>query len=138
MTEESSLGIRIGDADRHDARELFDVHLEEGRLTPAEHEHRITLAGHAVTRGDLAKLFADLPAPHPDYEDRPPPGTGLLETPWSSALEFAAGATFLFGMPTALLLTIFKGWWWLLIVFLVAGTVLGMLSAAAKKPREPG
>ena len=53
--------IRIGDADRSAALDALGMHFADGRLTIAEFEERTGAAATAVTRADLAPLFADLP-----------------------------------------------------------------------------
>jgi HK97 family phage portal protein len=66
--------MRASDADRRRARMLIGLHGKAGRLRPAEVDERNRKAGEAVTCGDLATLFADLPAEEmaasPREEDR--------------------------------------------------------------------
>ena len=57
---------RVGDVDRQAAVTALGDHWKAGRLDPAEHERRTTAAYQAVTRGDLAALFTDLPGGLPD------------------------------------------------------------------------
>ena len=54
-------GIRASDAEREAVVERLSEHAATGRLTLDELEQRIALAFSATTRGDLAKLTADLP-----------------------------------------------------------------------------
>lgn len=145
--------IRISNDERDEAISTLGVHLSTGRLELAEYEERCGRAVSARTRGELEELFTDLPAPHPDLSSAAPPGqliqkagqlvtpptrgkkTELVETPLSRGLEIVAGMCFLFGVPTAILLTIFLSQWW---VFIPVGVVLFIaagLSEAAKKPR---
>ncbi|GAA3843171.1 hypothetical protein GCM10022243_07030 [Saccharothrix violaceirubra] len=63
--------IRIGDAEREKALELLGVHLGDGRLTITEYGDRSAQVTTARTRGELLALFADLPAPKPQFEPRP-------------------------------------------------------------------
>jgi hypothetical protein len=65
MTEERP-PLRIGTAARNAALRALDEHLAAGRLQIEEYGERSALAANAVTAADLAALFADLPAPHPD------------------------------------------------------------------------
>ena len=65
MTEERP-PLRIGTAERNAALRALDEHLAAGRLQIEEYGERSALAANAVTAADLAALFADLPAPHPD------------------------------------------------------------------------
>jgi hypothetical protein len=55
--------LRLSHADRDAAVAALTRAESEGRLTSAELAERSTAAGGAVTRGDLAPLFADLPDP---------------------------------------------------------------------------
>ncbi|WP_206340103.1 DUF1707 domain-containing protein [Blastococcus litoris] len=62
--------IRVSDADRQAAAQRIGAAWAEGRLDDAEYDRRLAQAFAAVTYGDLAQLFTDLPAPQPAY--RPP------------------------------------------------------------------
>ena len=64
--------IRIGTREREDAIRLLGDHFSEGRLETGEYENRATQAAAAVTRGELAPLFRDLPVPHPPCLAPPP------------------------------------------------------------------
>jgi hypothetical protein len=145
--------IRISNEERDEAVSTLGEHMSTGRLELAEYEERCGRAVAARTRGELEALFTDLPAPHPDLSSAAPPGQliqkagqlvspptrgkkkELVETPASSALEVVAGLSLLFGVPAAILLTVFLGLWW---VFIPVGVVLIVsagASEAAKKPR---
>jgi hypothetical protein len=152
--------IRISNAERDEAASALGQHLSTGRLELAEYEERCGRAAVARTRGELEALFEDLPAPHPDLSSATPPANliqkaGQLvgkpgsmgykeltdkqrETPASNALEVVAGLGFLFGIPGAILLTIFAGMWWLFIPVGLVIIVAGAASEAAKKPRSAG
>lgn len=147
--------MRVSNEERNRAVAALDVHLATGRLDLSEYGERCGRAAVAQTRGELEELFADLPAPHPDLSSAAPPGqlvqktgqlisvptqgkkTELVETPASKALEMVAGFAFLFGIPTAILLTIFLGQWWIFIPVGFVIMVAGGTSDAMKKPR-PG
>jgi len=85
-----SAGMRVGDRERNLARRMLADHGAAGRLRQAEADMRSAAAGEAVTLGDLAKLFADLPviemaasrAPEEDRSQEPP----LLFGPAAMAL----------------------------------------------------
>ena len=145
--------IRISNDERDEAISTLGVHLSTGRLELSEYEERCGRAVSARTRGELEVLFTDLPAPHPDLSSAIPPGQliqkagqlvapptrsrkkEVVETPLSKGLEMVAGMAFVFGIPTAILLTVFLGQWWVFIpVGLVLFTAAGA-SDAAKKPR---
>ena len=54
--------MRASDRDRQEAVERLRAALDEGRLKMEEYVQRMGLAYEAVTYGDLAVLYADLPA----------------------------------------------------------------------------
>jgi len=53
--------LRASDADRQEVIERLRVALDEGRLKMDEYIERMGQASEAVTYGDLAPLYADLP-----------------------------------------------------------------------------
>ncbi|PXY19733.1 DUF1707 SHOCT-like domain-containing protein [Prauserella muralis] len=53
--------LRIGDRERDEAVELLQEHVADGRLTLSEFDERAAQAYASKTRGDLARLTADLP-----------------------------------------------------------------------------
>jgi hypothetical protein len=55
--------LRISDADRESAVALLGDQYALGRLTKEEYDERSDAVWSARTQGDLAPLFADLPAP---------------------------------------------------------------------------
>ena len=71
----TSRPLRVGDADRLAAAEQLAAHTAAGRLTLAEHDHRVTAVWAARTRADLHTLFADLPALIVQPTGRRPPAT---------------------------------------------------------------
>ncbi len=86
----------MSEAQREAAVAALIVHREAGRLDSAQFEDRQVLAASARTWADLERLFADLPAPHPQRPQPPAaaagsptrsPG-GWLET-WSPKLVAA-------------------------------------------------
>ncbi|MET0975513.1 MAG: DUF1707 domain-containing protein [Leifsonia sp.] len=54
---------RLSDAERETAVRQLAAARDEGRLRPDEFDQRAASARAAVSRGDLAPLFSDLPAP---------------------------------------------------------------------------
>lgn len=54
--------MRASDADRRAVIGRLGTALAEGRLDQQEHDRRLTRVGQSVTYGDLAGLYADLPA----------------------------------------------------------------------------
>ncbi|WP_092963893.1 DUF1707 domain-containing protein [Agromyces sp. CF514] len=71
--------LRLSDAERERAvARLADAHAA-GRLSVAEYGERAASARAAVTRGDLAPLFADLPAETPPAPGSPGPRYGSVD-----------------------------------------------------------
>jgi hypothetical protein len=65
MSDWGTAAQRIGDEERAATVAALDAHRQSGRLDPAEYEERQVTASRARTWGEVAPLFADLPAPHP-------------------------------------------------------------------------
>ncbi len=65
FTDPSESRIRLSDGERDQAVAALDAHARDGRLTESELSARSASARAAVTRGDLAPLFADLPGALP-------------------------------------------------------------------------
>jgi len=150
MAEASDADIRISNAERDEAVETLGVHLSTGRLELSEFEDRCGRATGARTRGELEVLFTDLPAPHPDLSSATQPAPliqkagqlvtqpgnrkkDLVETEASKALEAVAGVVFLFGIPSAILLTVFAGAWWVFIPVVAVIMIAGGAADASKK-----
>jgi hypothetical protein len=68
-------GLRVGHDERTAAMKALDAHFEAGRLDVSEYGERSGTAGSATYRHELEALFADLPAPHPEFE--PEVGTAI-------------------------------------------------------------
>ena len=65
FTDPSESRIRLSHAERDQAVAALEAHARDGRLTESELATRSASARAAVTRGDLAPLFADLPGALP-------------------------------------------------------------------------
>lgn len=65
--------LRVGDSERYEAASALGEHFATGRLDQVEYDTRVQEAYGARTRGDLERLFSDLPAPAP-FRPGPPPG----------------------------------------------------------------
>jgi len=61
-TDQATAHLRLSDSERQDAVARLSSYAAEGRLSDAEATERAASARSATTRGDLAPLFADLPA----------------------------------------------------------------------------
>lgn len=62
-SDPSTAALRLSDGERDDLVETLRAHLAEGRLTTSEFEERSRVVRTAITRGDLAPVFSDLPTP---------------------------------------------------------------------------
>ncbi|WP_439376712.1 DUF1707 SHOCT-like domain-containing protein [Amycolatopsis lexingtonensis] len=71
MTEVPSPQLRISDQNRESALSALGEHMTAGRLDIDEYGERSARITAAKTRGELGEVFADLPAPHPRYDDVP-------------------------------------------------------------------
>ncbi|WP_410591006.1 DUF1707 domain-containing protein [Amycolatopsis sp. lyj-23] len=71
MTEVPSPQLRISDQNRESALSALGEHMTAGRIDIDEYGERSARITAAKTRGELSEIFADLPAPHPRYEDAP-------------------------------------------------------------------
>ncbi|MGW3964069.1 DUF1707 SHOCT-like domain-containing protein [Amycolatopsis sp. NPDC005003] len=71
MTEVPSPQLRISDQNRESALAALGEHMSAGRIDIDEYGERSARITAAKTRGELVDIFADLPAPHPVYEDVP-------------------------------------------------------------------
>jgi hypothetical protein len=88
--------MRAADADRQAAAERLRHALDEGRLDFLEYDDRLARAFRATTYGELADLFADLPAPRPvapapirvpvRLHRRTPTALRVLWTVWASVM----------------------------------------------------
>jgi hypothetical protein len=89
------LKIRASDHDRQEVVDRLRGALADGRLRMDEFEDRVGLAYQAVTHGNLAPLYADLPAPgsKTEREAAPPALTAPGRVPRRGVLA---------GLPTTL------------------------------------
>jgi hypothetical protein len=71
VTEVPSPQLRISDQNRESALTALGEHMTAGRIDIDEYGERSARITAAKTRGELVELFADLPAPHPRYDETP-------------------------------------------------------------------
>ncbi|SFW43833.1 DUF1707 SHOCT-like domain-containing protein [Amycolatopsis australiensis] len=101
MTEVPSPQLRISDQNRESALAALGEHMSAGRIDIDEYGERSARITAAKTRGELVEIFADLPAPHPQYDDvprpaaAPEPAAAAPPAPrqpdgWSGAQRFVA------------------------------------------------
>ena len=83
--------MRASDADRQEVVERLRAALDEGRLKMDEYLDRMGLASEAVTYGDLAPLYADLPEGGSlAWRDPAPPAPAPARPPAARRTGFAA------------------------------------------------
>jgi hypothetical protein len=118
-TPAARLKLRVGLPEFATAVATLREHLAEERIDSAEFERRVEALKATTTQGELLRVFADLPEPHPDLPGLPPPllmrktGDGDDDLPiWGAACIMAI----MLGEPVAIVLGVIYGWWWLLAV----------------------
>jgi hypothetical protein len=82
--------LRIGTVERTAAMKALDEHLAAGRLGVEEYADRSAAAANATVAPELAALFTDLPAPHPELPGAVPaipPTAPLPAVPPSAAVS---------------------------------------------------
>ena len=135
FTDPSESRIRLSHAERDQAVAALEAHAREGRLTESELATRSASARAAVTRGDLAPLFADLPGALPGsnatatfaptglpaadrYYDREGGGSSdRWRLIWTSIIPFIALILFFL---TSALWGFAYSWLWFLLIPIVA------------------
>jgi hypothetical protein len=131
--------LRISDAERAAVADRLRRAHDEGRLDLIEFDERVQAVWAARTRGELARVAADLPAPAPEPR-RPgvfsatPGGTAMrvLTTVWLGMLAVNLA---IWGVLTLTLdVPIYPWWLW---VGVPSGTVLAVLYATGiGRPRR--
>jgi hypothetical protein len=126
VTEVPSPQLRISDQTRESALSALGEHMSAGRLDIEEYGDRSARITAAKTRGELGDIFADLPAPHPKYDEpwqtvsapaapAPPPARAPASSnspaQWAPAQRALAGILpLLFIAAIALIATHTVGW----------------------------
>ncbi|MDO9395019.1 MAG: DUF1707 domain-containing protein [Herbiconiux sp.] len=143
---------RLSDSEREDAVAALARSLADGRITTEEFTERSASAKKAVTQGDLAPLFADLPdprsasvpasatapAPDPDFSrgsDAPgrlQPLGGRAGIVVVSIMPFVALALFF------LCAYAFDGWAWAWIFFLLIPLAGSIVYGFGRRRRDDG
>jgi hypothetical protein len=125
MTQERP-PIRIGTTERTAAMTALDDHLAAGRLEIEEYGERSARAANAVTAPELAALFDDLPAPHPQLPGitgpPAPPPVPVHREP--SGTEVWGPRLMVLAPVIAVALFLLTRQWFFLLLIPVAGTVL--------------
>ncbi|MGW5053020.1 DUF1707 SHOCT-like domain-containing protein [Actinokineospora sp. NPDC004072] len=123
--------IRVGTADRERAVAALSEHLSAGRIDIAEYEHRCAAATAARTRGDLAAIFDDLPAPHPRFQlAAPAPASAPAPAPLKRRRNnWVIGGFVVGGIALIVTVTAVTGSWWALAPALVVAAVLVLVAS---------
>lgn len=134
MTEEvPAEQMRVADVDRKAVVDRLHVAHAEGLITLAEFDSRVADTWQSKTRGDLAKLTADLPAPRPVELPKPvgkqvarrhrgPTALRVLNTIW---LSITTLNIVIWGLVCLTSAEFVYPWW--LWVAVPPGAVLGVL-----------
>ena len=93
--------IRASDEDREQAAESLRQHFAAGRLDAEEFDARLSAVYGAKTRGELAELHHDLPAPADTFEPHPRDELDVRRDQlWRRVLQRTVGALGLFVFST--------------------------------------
>jgi hypothetical protein len=77
--------IRVSDSEREDALTKLGEHMSSGRLDIDEYGERSAKVATAKTRGELLRLFSDLPEPKPAFGQPVPRPVGAPPRPRTTA-----------------------------------------------------
>ncbi|CCQ17140.1 putative integral membrane protein [Rhodococcus sp. AW25M09] len=127
--------IRIGTVDREKALEALSLHFSEGRLTVPEFDERSATITSATTRGELDKVFVDLPA----ASATPAPlGKSPAPTETSGGIDWRAVVMplVIFGSLALFFLTDFDQKWLFFLLIPVAGALLSAGGQSKKKKKK--
>lgn len=101
--------MRASDQERDDAAHRLQAAFAEGRLDDAEFDLRMRAALTAVTRPELDKLSADLPAAQPGKPPRNLPEPGKLAVAYKSSIRRAGR----WRVPASFRPIVYKGSGWI-------------------------
>ncbi|MBC3194187.1 DUF1707 domain-containing protein [Pseudonocardia sp. C8] len=130
--------VRISDADRKAVADRLRAAHDEGYLDLAEFDERVTEVWRMRTRGDLARVTRDLPAP------RTPRPDGLLFAASSggvamrvlSIIWLCVTAATAAGWGVIALLTEASPWWFLVVAAPPGAVLLALWLAGVGRPRR--
>jgi hypothetical protein len=119
FSDPNGASLRLSHAERDEAVSLLQANAHDGRLSEAELATRITAARSAVTRGDLAPLFADLPSPKAENSASAAPSGRPSARARSSFLALAPLVAVVLFFLTSWIWGFGFSWLWFLIVPIV-------------------
>ncbi|MEV4656680.1 DUF1707 domain-containing protein [Micromonospora sp. NPDC049301] len=130
-----SAEVRIGTPERRAAEVALEVHLSEKRLDSDEFERRTEACEQASNQGELLRVFADLPVPHPELPSSAVPSTELDDDipPLALAGCLALGL----GLPVAIVLGWVYGTWWALAVPVAVTVAMAYVEHLRTAHRSP-
>lgn len=133
----ANLDLRIGTPERLAAQDALEAHLIAQRIDSAEYEQRVQSCQQARSQAELLRIFADLPAPHPELPAVPGPSTRVDEAdddvpPLAAAILLAL----LLGLPVAVILGFVYGAWWTLAVPVAVSVVLAFTADVLSRVRR--
>lgn len=135
--------LRIGAPEKESARQALKQHHGDGRIDAEEFHSRIHALGEIRTRNELTRLFADLPAPHPELPgtSNPDPGPAIPRT--GSDDEFtsfhsAMLALLGLGLPVAVVLGLVYDALWALAVPVAVSVLMFLLRHSVRVAEERG
>lgn len=118
--------MRLSDAEREEAIEALSEHVRTGRLDLDEYGTRSAKVTAAKTRTDLARLFEDLPEPHPSALKARPVASAPPAPP---ARRFRVGAVPIAAViAVVLFLTVARGLWLVFLIPVAVALVFGARS----------
>ncbi|MFK3985128.1 DUF1707 domain-containing protein [Micromonospora sp. NPDC050397] len=133
--------LRIGKPERESARWALEQHHREERIDAEEYHSRRRDLDETRTRSELARLFADLPTPHPSLPDpsnpvTPTPSTGPNEefTSFHSAMMALLGL----GLPVAVVLGLMYDVLWVLGIPVAASVLMFLYRHSVRTAEQRG
>lgn len=130
--------IRIGTADREKALDALSLHFSEGRLTVPEFDERSATIASAMTRGELDRVFVDLPAVSgTEAASVARPGASTPATA-KSGFDWAAVVMpiVIFGSLALFFVTDFDQRWLFFLLIPLAGAILSAAGHPADKKKK--
>lgn len=100
--------VRVGDAERDAAARALGEHFAQGRLDRDEYDQRVDVALAARTRGELARVFRDLPSAALPFTSPPAPRARMARRTARRRVPVLPLLMILLGV------WLFVGQWWVL------------------------
>jgi hypothetical protein len=134
---DGSSELRIGTPERQVALEALAAHMTARRIDTTEYERRAEACDRVRTQAELLRIFADLPAPHPQL---PPPAVQVAAradddgTPAMPPSVVAGCLTLGLGLPVAVVLGFVYDAWWVLAVPVTVPMVMAYVEQLRARP----